>query len=679
MVTRQGAPIRFRHALVRGLIGLGEVTTLPVVGVISMLVSTNDQRLGDVAAGTIVIRERAAAQMSVPVVFYPPAGWESFVGSLDVSAMTSAEYETVRSFLTRAYEMAPLPRANLAARLAGPLVARWHQPVPPGAGPELWLACVASAYQRLHGAPSAQYRAGPWAPAPQPPGPGGSWSPGPGSGVPYRAAQWGPAPPFPGATFQSWPGAPQPPGFPACGGDPTPTGFPARGVPSFSAVSLSGPVVTPCPPSRSPPLPRHADPVRSPDRRVEGSHRQTETYPGNAMAAYLDHAATTPMRPEASAAMLPWLTERFGNPSGSHAVARAARAAIDDARDIAAEALGVAPGGIIFTGGGTESDNLAIMGVLARRPAGGAVVCSAIEHHAVLHAAQAAVAAGQATGCRIVPVHPDGTVDLDRLADALDPTVTVVSIMLANNEVGVIQALAPVARLVRRRAPGAVIHTDAVQAFPWLDVAALAECADLISVSAHKFGGPQGTGVLAVRGDLAIAPLIHGGGQERDRRSGTHNVAGIVGMAAAMQATVAARPATVARAGLLRDRLADDLLARTPGSSETGDRALKVAGNCHLCFDGIESEALLVLLDDAGVYASAGSACTSGAMEPSHVLVAMGIDRGRALGSLRLSLGHTTTDDDVDLALKVIPDALSRLRRPYDPTSAVPAPAGRAH
>jgi len=380
------------------------------------------------------------------------------------------------------------------------------------------------------------------------------------------------------------------------------------------------------------------------------------------MAAYLDHAATTPLRPEAVEAMLPWLTERFGNPSGSHAISRQARAAVDDARDLVADALGVAPGGVIFTGGGTEADNLAIAGVLARRP--GAVVCSAVEHHAVLHAARAASSSGLATEMREVPVLPDGTVDLDRLADALDAGVSVVSVMLANNEVGTIQPLAPIARLVRRHAPGAVLHTDAVQAFPWLDVARLAAPADLISVSAHKFGGPQGVGVLAVRRDVGLAPVIHGGGQERDRRSGTHNVAGIVGLAAAMGATVASRAATVVEAGRLRDRLADQLLAVVPGAAETGDRAAKVAGNCHLCFDGIESESLLVLLDDSGVCASAGSACASGAMEPSHVLVAMGIDRGRALGSLRLSLGFTTTEDDIELALKVVPDAVARLREP---------------
>jgi cysteine desulfurase len=234
--------------------------------------------------------------------------------------------------------------------------------------------------------------------------------------------------------------------------------------------------------------------------------------------------------------------------------------------------------------------------------------------------------------------------------------------MLANNEVGTVQPLADVARLVRRRSPQAVLHTDAVQAFPWMDLVEAAGPADLISISAHKFGGPQGVGALAVRGDVDLAPILHGGGQERDRRSGTHNVAGIVGMAAAMEATVNTRAQTAVHAARLRDRLVDRLLATIPGATETGDRSRKIPGNGHLCFEGVESEALLLLLDDAGVYASAGSACASGAMEPSHVLTAMGVPRERALGSLRLSLGPTTTEDDIDLALKVIPDAISRLR-----------------
>jgi cysteine desulfurase len=372
------------------------------------------------------------------------------------------------------------------------------------------------------------------------------------------------------------------------------------------------------------------------------------------MPAYFDWAATTPMRPEAVDAMLPFLTERFGNPSGAHAVSREARKALDEARDVVAACLGVRPGEVVFTGGGTEADNLAIVGAVAVRP--GPTVCSAVEHHAVLHACAAL------GDNRLVPVGPDGVVDLERLAELLDPSVSVVSVMLANNEVGTIEPLAEVAALVRERAPDAVVHTDAVQAFPWLDVAVLARSADLVAVSAHKFGGPKGVGALVVRQGVKVRPILHGGGQERDRRSGTHNVAGIVAMAAAMRATVEGRDATAARVARLRDRLVDGLVATVPGCVETGDRAVKIAGNCHVSFDGVEAESLLVLLDAAGVYASAGSACASGAVDPSHVLSAMGLSRARAGGSLRLSLGTGTTDADVDLALEAIPAAVARVR-----------------
>jgi cysteine desulfurase len=370
--------------------------------------------------------------------------------------------------------------------------------------------------------------------------------------------------------------------------------------------------------------------------------------------AYLDNAATTPMRPEAVEAMLPFLTERFGNPSGSHAVSREARKALDEARDTVAHFLGARPAEVVFTGGGTEADNLAILGALAVRP--GPTVCSAVEHHAVLHACDAA------GDNRLAPVDGAGVVVLDALSELLDPSVSVVSVMLANNEVGTIEPLADVVALVRELAPAAVVHTDAVQAFPWLDVAGLAASADLVAVSAHKFGGPKGVGALVVRQGVIVRPIIHGGGQERDRRSGTHNVAGIAAMAAAMRATAEGREAEVARVRALRDRLADGLLATVPGCIETVDRAKKIAGNCHLSFEGVESEELLVLLDAAGVYASAGSACASGAVDPSHVLAAMGLPRERALGSLRLSLGPNTTEADVDLALATIPPAVERLR-----------------
>jgi cysteine desulfurase len=353
--------------------------------------------------------------------------------------------------------------------------------------------------------------------------------------------------------------------------------------------------------------------------------------------------------------MLPWLTDRFGNPSGSHRISRAARQAVDEARDLVGAALGVDPGDVVFTGSGTEADNLAVTGSFRAR--GGTLVCTAVEHHAVLHACQA-----EPGRFRIAGVDHAGQLDLDSFGSVLGPDVSVVSVMLANNEVGTILDLAAAAKLVRDLAPDAVLHTDAVQAFPWVDVASAAEPADLIAISAHKFGGPQGVGALAVRKGSALAPIIHGGGQERERRSGTHNVAGIVGLAAAVEATVASRDNACRRVAGLRDLLADGLLAAVPDAVETGDRAAKIPGNCHLRFAGVESEALLILLDQEGICASAGSACASGAMEPSHVLTAMGIPAGEALGSLRLSLGPTTTDVDIDRALQVIPAAVAHLR-----------------
>jgi cysteine desulfurase len=371
------------------------------------------------------------------------------------------------------------------------------------------------------------------------------------------------------------------------------------------------------------------------------------------MVTYIDHAATTPMRPECTEAMLPFLGARVGNPSGGHALARAARQAIEEARDVVAACLGAEPGEVVFTGGGTEADNLAVTGVLARL--GGIPVCSAVEHHAVLRPVEA-------LDGRIVAVHTDGRVDLAALDAALDGQIGVVSLMLVNNEVGVVQPLAEAAALVAERSPGAVVHTDAVQAFPWLDVATEARPAHLVAVSAHKFGGPQGVGALVVREGVAVEPLLRGGGQERDRRSGTHNVAGIVGMAAAMVATVAQRPATVERVAGLRDRLADGLLTAVPGVTESGNRATKVAGTCSLLIEGIESEALLVLLDQAGICATAASSCASGALDPSHVLAAMGVPRALAYGSLRLSLGWTSTEADVDRALEVVPGAVAQLR-----------------
>ena len=380
--------------------------------------------------------------------------------------------------------------------------------------------------------------------------------------------------------------------------------------------------------------------------------------------SYLDHAATTPMRPEAIETMLPFFGEEFGNPSGSHAESRRARRAVDDAREQIAELLGADFGEVVFTSGGTEADNLAIAGgweSALHRAGAGVLVCSAIEHHAVLGPCRA-VARRTGAELREVPAGKDGFLDLDELAEAVGPEVALVSVMTVNNEIGTVQPIADVAAIVRNRAPRAVFHTDAVQAVPWLDVASCCAPADLVALSAHKFGGPKGVGVLLVRRGTDVPAQLLGGGQERERRSGTHNVAGIVGCAAALAATVADRSDSVDRVAVLRDRLADGLLSSVPGTSETGDRESNVAGITHLRFAGVEGETLVMLLDELGVAASAGAACSSGAVAASHVLEAMGLSRAEAASGVRFSLGTTTTSADVDLALDAVPAAVSRLR-----------------
>lgn len=353
--------------------------------------------------------------------------------------------------------------------------------------------------------------------------------------------------------------------------------------------------------------------------------------------------------------MEPYLTHEFGNPSGSHAMARRAKQAVEEARDTVAEVLGARPDQVVFTSGGTESDNLAVLG--ARRD--GTVVCSAIEHEAVLNATRSA-------GGRTFSVTAAGVADLESLVMTLDETVTVVSLMAVNNEVGTIQPLSEVAQVVRDHAPRAVLHTDAVAAFPWLDVARLAADASLVTISAHKFGGPKGVGALVVR-DVELTPRQLGGGQERELRSGTLNVAGIVGLAAAARITADARSSTAARVGRLRDRLASRVLESVPGAVETVGGSPRTPANCHLRFEGVENEELLFLLDQAGVYAAAGSACASGALEPSHVLTAMGLSREQARSSVRFTLGHTTTEDEIDLAVKAVPEAVARLRGSSNP------------
>ena len=367
------------------------------------------------------------------------------------------------------------------------------------------------------------------------------------------------------------------------------------------------------------------------------------------------------MRPEAIEAMMPFLAQSYANPSGSHRFARQARRAIDEARDAVAAVVGCRPGEVVFTGCGTESDNMAVSGAVSRR--GGVAVCSAAEHHAVLHPVEH-------HGGVVVGVDDAGSIDLDALRRALDdttqddgPDVSIVSVMAVNNEVGTITDVVEASRIVRRHAPDALVHTDAVQGACWLDQREITPHVDLLSLSAHKFGGPKGVGVLVERGGPKVDALIMGGGQERERRSGTQNTAGIVATAVALQLIDAERDSEAIRLGMLRDQLVKGLQSQLDGVLETVPSARKVAGAAHVCISGVESEALLFLLDEADVCASAASACASGAMEPSHVLRAMGVDPSAAMGALRLSLGHTTTEADIDRATDVIVAAVRRLRR----------------
>lgn len=358
--------------------------------------------------------------------------------------------------------------------------------------------------------------------------------------------------------------------------------------------------------------------------------------------------------------MEPFLADRYGNPSGSHRLARDAVRALDEARERVAAAVGCSPGEVVFTSGGTEADNHAVTGGMP--PRAGTPVCSAVEHHAVLDPVEA-------LGGRVVAVGADGRVDLEDLSmtlDAIDERVGVVSVMLANNETGVVNDLAAVAEVIAAHepeVPSVPLHTDAVQAAPWLDLTTRAAPADLVSLSAHKLGGPKGVGALVVRAPTTIRPLLRGGGQERGRRSGTPDVAGIVGFAAAIEAVVSDRDEAVARVAGLRDRLADGLLARLDDVHHTVPSHVEsLPSILHLCIGGVDAETLLFLLESEGILASAASSCSSGAQESSHVLAAMGVDGRLARGSLRLSLGRDTTDAEVSRVIDDLPRVVERVR-----------------
>jgi cysteine desulfurase len=391
-------------------------------------------------------------------------------------------------------------------------------------------------------------------------------------------------------------------------------------------------------------------------------------------SVYLDHAATTPMHAEAIEAMTAALAT-VGNPSSLHTAGRDARRRLEEARETLAARLGARPSEVIVTAGGTDSDNLALKGIYwARRdadPRRCRIITSAVEHHAVLDTVTW-LAGHEGAEVTLLPTQPDGSVLPSALREALSEhdDVALVSVMWANNEVGTINPIAEMATIAAEF--DVPMHSDAVQAIGQLPVDFAASGLSAMSVTAHKFGGPTGTGALLLRRDAACVPLLHGGGQERDVRSGTVDVAGAVAMATAADISVGSLDETAARLRGLRDALIDGVLGSIGDvvlNGARGDRRLP--GNAHFTFRGCEGDSLLMLLDANGIECSTGSACTAGVAQPSHVLLAMGADPELARGSLRLSLGHTSTTDDVDAVLGVLPAAVARARQAALASSAV--------
>jgi len=378
---------------------------------------------------------------------------------------------------------------------------------------------------------------------------------------------------------------------------------------------------------------------------------------------YFDHAATTPLDPRVLEAMLPYLRDHWGNASSLYAEAREARKGLDAARRTVSELLGCQPQEVIFTSGGSESDSLAVRGAAhVGRRRGNHIVTSAIEHHAVLHTVQQLEKEGfRAT---YLPVDGQGFVDLTALAEAVTPETVLVSIMYANNEVGTVEPIAEAARIVKERNRDCVFHTDAVQAVGMLDIDVGRLGVDMLSIAGHKVYGPKGVGALYVRTRTPLQPQILGGSQERNRRAGTENVAGAVGLARAMELACGEMASRVAHYRALRDRLLTEAPARVPFTQITGalDPERRLANSFSCCFQFLEGEAVLMALDLEGIAASSGSACTSGSLEPSHVLTAMGISEELARGSLRVTLGKDNTPAEIDRFLDALPGIISRLR-----------------
>ncbi len=377
-------------------------------------------------------------------------------------------------------------------------------------------------------------------------------------------------------------------------------------------------------------------------------------------AIYLDYSATTPLRPEVRPAIAPYLEGQFGNPSSTHRYGRDARVAVDEARRSLLDALGARRGRIVFSGSGSEADCLAVLGFARRRP-GGCVVRSAIEHKAVIASTRALAESGY--DVRVAPVHENGTVDTERLADLIpdDGRPTLVSVMWANNETGVIQPVAELAQLCHERR--ATFHSDAVQAFGKIPLELEDAGGDLVALAAHKLGGPKGVGALFVRGEVELEPIVYGGGQEGGLRAGTENVAGIVGFAAAATVAVSELQTESARLGALRDRLESGLREGLPEIIVNGgDAPRRLPNVLNVSIPGIDLEGLLTALDLEGICVSSGSACTTGSVEPSHVITAMGREGDLARNAIRLSLGWGTREEDIAYVLRVFPKLVKRLR-----------------
>jgi cysteine desulfurase len=380
---------------------------------------------------------------------------------------------------------------------------------------------------------------------------------------------------------------------------------------------------------------------------------------------YMDHAATTPVRPEALDAMLPYFGVSYGNPSSIYTLAQESRNAVDTARQTISRLIGCRTSELIFTSGGTESDNTALKGVaFALKNVGNHIITTAIEHHAILHTCHQLEQFG--FDVTYLPVDNDGLVDPEDVARAITDRTILVSVMLANNEIGTIEPVAEISKVVKREARrldrNIIVHTDAVQGAGFLDLNVKELGVDLMSISAHKFYGPKGVGALYIKRGTPFEPQLMGGGQERERRSGTENVPGIVGMAEAFRLASLERETNSARCSEMRDRIIEGLQERVEETRLNGHPTKRLPNNVNISFQAVEGEPILLGLDFAGISASSGSACSSASLEPSHVLLAIGLNAELAQGSVRITLGKDNTDEEVDYMLSVIPDLVNRLR-----------------